>query len=65
MDRVEWSLQWLADKAGVTNRINRVYDLETLIGELVSHSNAGTMISPFAVEDLLKTSSYDHDSCTR
>lgn len=62
---VEWSLQWLADRAGVTNRITRVYELESLIGELVSHSDADVTVSPFVVEEMLKTSTYEHDSCTR
>ena len=54
----------MADNAGVTNRITRVYEVENLISELVSHIDKRE-ISPFTVEELLKTSSYDHDSDTR
>ncbi len=62
---VEWCLQWLADTAGVTNRIGHVYEVEALISQLVSHSERNQTVSPFLVEELMKTSSYDHDLNTR
>ena len=65
MECVQWSLQWLADRAGVSNRINHVYKVESLISELVSHIGSKHEISSFEVDELLKTSSYDHDSNTR
>ncbi len=58
-------MQWLADIAGVTNRITRVYEVESLVGQLVLHSDGKMEISPFVVEELLRTSNYEHDSCTR
>ena len=64
MDRVEWSLEWLAGNAGVTNRLTRVYALEDLITALIQHSDS-KVISPFVVEEMLKTSNYDHDTDTR
>lgn len=64
VERAEWSLQWLADNAGVTNRLRRVYVLEDLISALVVHSDS-KVISPFVVEEMLKTSNYDHDTDTR
>ena len=60
---MKWSLEWLADSAGVSNRIQEVYEVENLLGQLTAHANCPK--SPFAIDDLLKTSSYDHDSCTR
>ena len=60
---MEWSLQWLADNAGVTNRITCVYDLETLLSEMVALKKAG--MSRGMVEDLLSTSNYERDSYTR
>ena len=63
VDRVKWSLEWLADKAGVDNRISCVYEVENLLGQLTAHADSPK--SPFVIEDLLKTSSYDHDECTR
>jgi len=63
VEQVRWSLEWLADCAGVNNRILAVYEVENLLGQLTAHANSPK--SPFAIADLLKTSSYDHDACTR
>lgn len=63
VDRVRWSFQWLAESAGVTNRISRVYKVENLIGQLAVH--AGSPTSPYVIDNLLSTSNYDHDACTR
>ena len=58
-------MQWLADSAGVTNRITRVYELDHLLSQLILHSESEKAVSSFVVEELLKTSSYQHDACTR
>lgn len=63
VERVKWSLEWLAENAGVNNSISAVYEVENLLGQLTAHANSPK--SPFVLEDLLKTSSYDHDTCTR
>ena len=64
VERAEWSLDWLANNAGVTNHLTRVYALEDLISALIEHSDS-KVISPFVVEEMLKTSNYDHDTDTR
>ena len=63
VERVSWSLHWLAESAGVTDRFSHVYEIENLISLLASHANCPK--SPYAINDLLQTSNYDHDSCTR
>ena len=63
-ERVEWCLQWLADKAGVENLLHRVYEVEALLCELSAHLD-GRAPTLYQAQDLLKTSVYDHERGTR
>ncbi len=60
----EWSLGWLADKAGVLNRLKKVYEIEALI-ELLSGHLDGKPMSFFQISELLNTSVYDYEGGTR
>ena len=61
---MEWCLQWLAEKAGVSNRLDKVYEVEGLLCELSAHLD-GRAPSFFEAQELLKTSVYDHERGTR
>ena len=63
-ERTEWCLQWLANKAGVTNSLRRVYEVEALLCELAAHMD-GRGPTFFQAVDYLKTSSFDHTQATR
>ena len=63
-ERVEWCLQWLADKVGVENLLHRVYEVEALLCELSAHLD-GRAPTLYQAQELLKTSVYDHERGTR
>ena len=60
---MEWTLDWLADKVGVANRVGGVWEVEGLICELKAHG--GEKLRHFQAEELLKSSAYDYDTGTR
>ncbi len=64
-ERVEWSLQWLADKAGSVNMITRVYEVEGLFCELYAHLGEAAVLTFYQTQEYLKTSVYDHEAGTR
>lgn len=62
--RVEWCLEWLACKAGVRNRLDRVYEVEALICELSTHKD-GRGPTFHQAKEFLGTTIYDHSIGTR
>ena len=62
--RVEWCLEWLANKAGVRNRLDRVYEVEALIRELSIHKD-GRGPTFHQAKEFLSTTVYDHSIGTR
>ncbi|CAI8040592.1 Protein maelstrom homolog [Geodia barretti] len=62
--RVEWCLEWLASKAGIRNRLDRVYEVEALLCELSSHTD-GRGPTIHQAKDFLGTTVYDHSMGTR
>ena len=61
---MEWCLEWLASKAGIRNRLDRVYEVEALLCELSSHID-GRGPTIHQAKDFLGTTVYDHSMGTR
>ncbi|XP_070556218.1 protein maelstrom homolog isoform X2 [Ptychodera flava] len=63
-DKVDWSLDWLAYKAGVDNKLDKVYELEGLVCDLFQHGSAPAP-SKHMAHELLTTSVFDYERDTR
>ncbi|XP_022103186.1 protein maelstrom homolog [Acanthaster planci] len=63
-NEVEGCLRWLSDRAGVPNRLGKVYEMEVLLCELFVHGGAKPP-SHSGCTNLLTTSTFDYEADTR